>query len=473
METLQDKVVQIQDNTVTFRDRVSNVTAKGLRKWVYAAKPSGKWYKLEHGFLGFTCAFFFALPLIKYNGMPFFMLNFPEAKFIVFGNIFWPQDFFIFAVAMITFIVFVALFTVIYGRLFCGWICPQTVFMEMVFRKIEWLIEGNHNKQRKNANETYTTQQSVRKFIKHVVFLVLSFVIANTFLSYVLGLDGLLKIIHEPISEHLLLLTGLVFFTLLFYAVYAFVRDIVCTTVCPYGRLQSVLFDKDTMQISYDYKRGEPRGKLAKDHTQNIGDCVDCKKCVQVCPTGIDIRDGIQIECVGCTACIDACNEVMLKLNRPKGLIRYASENEIAKGKKIHFNGRMKAYTALLCLLIVVMSILVVTRRSIDTTITRASGQLYQEIGTDSLSNLFNAKVLNKTNKDFNVEMRLENMPGNVVMVNNTETHIHGEAVNDLTFFVKVNKRNVTKRSIDVLIGVYKEGKKIQTVTANFLGPFM
>ena len=286
-------------NNVTFRDRVSSVTKAGLRKWIYAAKPKGKFYKYRTALSFLYLLTFFALPLIKFNGMPFFMLNFPEGKFIVFGNIFWPQDFFIFAVAMITFIVFVALFTVIYGRLFCGWVCPQTIFMEMVFRRIEWWIEGTPSQQKKNNKGELTTTQLIKKIIKHIVFLSLSFLIANTFLAYIISFDELIKIISEPIAEHTLLLTGLIVFTLLFYSVYAFVRDIVCTTICPYGRLQGVLFDKDTMQISYDYNRGEPRGKINKKEERTKGDCIDCMRCVQVCPTGIDIRNGVQMECVG------------------------------------------------------------------------------------------------------------------------------------------------------------------------------
>jgi len=460
-------------NNVTFRDRVSSVTKAGLRKWIYAAKPKGKFYKYRTALSFLYLLTFFALPLIKFNGMPFFMLNFPEGKFIVFGNIFWPQDFFIFAVAMITFIVFVALFTVIYGRLFCGWVCPQTIFMEMVFRRIEWWIEGTPSQQKKNNKGELTTTQLIKKIIKHIVFLSLSFLIANTFLAYIISFDELIKIISEPITEHTLLLTGLIVFTLLFYSVYAFVRDIVCTTICPYGRLQGVLFDKDTMQISYDYNRGEPRGKINKKEERTKGDCIDCMRCVHVCPTGIDIRNGVQMECVGCTACIDACDAVMMKINLPTGLIRYASENEIAKKEKFHFNGRMKAYTTLLIILTIIMSVLVITRRNVDTQISRVKGQLYQEIGKDSLSNLFNATILNKTRNEFNIELKLENMPGQIKMISNKKTLLNKESVNELTFFICINRKEIHKRATDIKVGVYKNNELIQTVKTVFLGPFM
>lgn len=457
----------------TYRDRVSTVTEKGKRNWVFAEKPKGWFTNLRNYFSWFYFIAFFSMPLIKVNGMPLLMLNFPEGKFIVFSKIFWPQDFFIFAVAMITAIVFIALFTVIYGRLFCGWVCPQTVFMEMLFRKIEWWIEGSYVQQQKLNNAPWNTDKILKRGSKHLVFFLLSFLIANTFLSYIIGFDGLVKAVREPISEHFLLLTGLFVFTFLFYAVFAFVREIVCTTICPYGRLQGVMFDKDTMQISYDYVRGEPRGKKSAKSDAPLGDCIDCKKCVHVCPTGIDIRNGVQMECVGCTACIDACDEVMVKINKPKGLIRYASEHEIANGVPFKFNNRMKAYTGLLVVLTILMTVLIITRNSIDTYISRTKGQLYQELPENKLSNLYSAKIINKTNKEAQIELRVENMPAEVKMVSQHETLLKKEAVNELTFFIITDKVQIHKRNTKIKIGVYQAGKRIQVVNSTFLGPFI
>jgi cytochrome c oxidase accessory protein FixG len=275
----------------SYRDRVSTVTDSGKRNWIYALKPTGKWYNYRKYIAYFYLAIFFIIPFIKINDLPFMMINIPNGKFILFSKIFWPQDFFIFAIAMITFIVFIVLFTVVFGRLFCGWVCPQTVFMEFVFRPIEWLVEGSASQQRKLNEEPWTTHKIIKKSLKHFIFIVISFIISHTFLSYILGVDEIIKIISEPMSEHLVLLTGLVVFALIFYGVFAYLREIVCTTICPYGRLQGVMFDKDTMQIAYDYKRGEPRAKYKKNVIRPEGDCIGCMKCVQVCPTGIDIRD--------------------------------------------------------------------------------------------------------------------------------------------------------------------------------------
>lgn len=411
------------------------------------------------------------MPFIKVNGLPFFMINIPEGRFILFSKIFWPQDFFIFAIGMITFIIFIVLFTVIYGRLFCGWVCPQTVFMEFVFRPIEWLVEGTPSQQRK-LNDAPMNQKLTKKIIKHILFFIVSFLFANVFLSYILGVDEVIKIVKEPISNHLGLLSGMIVFTVLFYGVFAFVRDIVCTTICPYGRLQGVMFDKDTMQIAYDYKRGEPRGKFRKNVERIEGDCINCFKCVHVCPTGIDIRDGLQMECVGCTACIDACNEVMEAVHLPKGLIRYASENEIITGEKFHFNTRMKAYSVLLFVLIGIMGVLVYNMKQIDTYISRVKGQLFQEVEGGKISNLFEAKIINKTKYDVPVTLKTEGIQGEVKLVGTNEFLLKKDAMNDYTFFLEIPKSELHQRSTTIKIGVYQGDEKIQTIKTKFLGPF-
>jgi cytochrome c oxidase accessory protein FixG len=457
----------------SYRDRVSSVTSAGKRNWIYALKPSGRFYNVRNVISFLYLAIFFGMPFIKVNGMPFFMINVLEGRFIIFSKIFWPQDFFIFAVAMITFIVFIVLFTVVFGRLFCGWACPQTIFMEFVFRKIEWWIEGSPSQQQKLNAAPWDGKKLFKKALKHTVFFGTSFLIANTFLAYILGIDELFKIIREPISEHVSLLAGLIIFTMLFYAVFAYVRDIVCTTICPYGRLQGVMFDKDTMQISYDYKRGETRGKFKKGQERTEGDCIDCHKCVQVCPTGIDIRNGVQMECVGCTACIDACDDVMAHLNFEPGLIRYASENEIITPNKFRINGRMIAYSVLLFILVGIMSVLVISRKTIDTYVSRVKGQLYQEVGDDKLSNLFDAKIINKTNKEVSVELRVEDKDGVVKLIGGQQILLKKEAINEYAFFVEIPKEQITERSSDLKIGVYSNGEKIQTVKTKFLGPFM
>ncbi|MGB5026338.1 MAG: cytochrome c oxidase accessory protein CcoG [Saprospiraceae bacterium] len=455
-----------------FRDRISSVDEQGGRKWIFASKVNGRFYNYRNYSSFVYLILFFTIPFIWVHNQPLVLFNILEGKFILFSKIFWPNDFFIFAVAMITFIIFIALFTVIYGRLFCGWACPQTIFMEMVFRKIEWLIEGSPGQQKLLQSKAWTSEWWLKKSLKHFIFLAFSFLIANTFLAYIIGVDQLYKIILKPISENIGLLSGLIVFTLLFYGVFAFVRDIICTTVCPYGRLQSVLFDKDTMQISYDYTRGEPRERIHKNQQRTQGDCVDCMKCVQVCPTGIDIRNGVQMECVGCTACIDACDEVMDKVGFNRGLIRYASENEVSGKTRFKFNNRMKAYTALLSILILSMVVLIATRNTIDAYVQRVPGQLYQEVSESQITNLYTIKFINKSRDTQKMDIKLANQNGSIQLIGNHEIKINPESVSEYEFFIGLSKDQVLKRSNEIKLNIFQGSDLIHTLKTNFLGPF-
>jgi polyferredoxin len=232
------KADHTEETKESFRDRIATVDEKGKRNWIYAHKPKGRFYNIRTVVSWGFFALFFILPFIKVNGRPLFLFNIPEAKFIIFGKIFWPQDFVIFGLTMVTLIVFIVLFTAAFGRLFCGWVCPQTIFMEMLFRKVEYLIEGDAPKQKLLNNSPWTTSKTIKKTVKHLVFFLLSFIIANFFLAYIIGIDELKKIITEPVSEHIVGFASILIFSLVFYAVYAFFREQACTVACPYGRLQ-------------------------------------------------------------------------------------------------------------------------------------------------------------------------------------------------------------------------------------------
>ncbi len=454
----------------SFRDRMPSVNEEGKRNWIYAWQPSGFWYKRRTILSILYIGVFFSLPFIHINGNPALQLNVVEGKFSILGMLFWPQDFFIFGVAMVTGVVFIYLFTMIYGRIFCGWACPQTIFMEMVFRKIEWLIEGNPNKQRTLNKGAWTSEKVLKKGFKHLVFLGLSFIIANTFLSYIIGTEGLFTIIREPVSAHVGGFIAIVVFTLAFYIVYAYAREIICTVICPYGRLQGVLLDHNSLVVAYDYNRGEPRGKGKRTESSVLGDCIDCKQCIVVCPTGIDIRNGTQLECINCTACIDACDHVMEKVGLPKGLIRYANENQLAEKIPFRFTTRMKAYSAVLILLLEGLGFLLATRNDVDVTVMRARGQLFQEVGTDSLSNLYMMNMLNKTTKPIHVEMKVENFPGRINLIGHELLNTPAEGSAEATFFIVLPKSAIQKRDSKVVIGIYQEGKKIRTIKTGFLG---
>ncbi|MBS1654371.1 MAG: cytochrome c oxidase accessory protein CcoG [Bacteroidetes bacterium] len=464
---------QGNETNSSFRDRLATVDAKGKRKWIFAQKPKGKFYNIRswvsYGFF----ILFFSLPFIYVKGHPLFLFNVTKATFIIFGKVFWPQDFFIFGITMITFVVFIVLFTAAFGRLFCGWVCPQTIFMEMFFRKIEYAIEGDAAAQKILKNAPWNGEKIFKKTTKHIVFYLMSFIIANFFLSYIIGIKELEKIIVEPVSQHMGGFIAIVAFSALFYGVYSYFREQACTVVCPYGRLQSVLLDRNSMLVAYDYKRGEPRGKFKKKTAETVpaGDCIDCFQCVKVCPTGIDIRNGTQLECVGCTACIDACDKMMEATNKPKGLIRYASENGIANDEKLHYTGRMKFYTVVLILLVSLLTTLLLSRKDVDGTIIRATGILYQERGTDSISNLYNLKLINKTSKDVPLTLKLEGTPGRILEVQGQEIQLKKEAQGAGSFFIILPRNIITERKLSLKVGLYEGDKKITTLPTTFMGP--
>ncbi len=458
----------------SFRDRIATVDEKGKRKWVFAQKPKGKFYNIRTWVSWGFFTLFFALPFLKVNDRPLFLFNIPEGRFIIFGKIFWPQDFFIFGITMVTFIIFIVLFTAAFGRLFCGWVCPQTIFMEMLFRKVEYAIEGDAARQKLLANAPWTGEKIRKKTTKHVIFFLLAFIIANFFLSYIIGMDELKKMIREPLSEHIVTFIALLVFSGVFYGVYAYFREQACTVVCPYGRLQSVLLDRNSMIVAYDYKRGEPRGKFKKNKTAeiNTGDCIDCFQCVKVCPTGIDIRNGTQMECVGCTACIDACDKMMDAISKPRGLIRYASENGIAESKKLRYTGRMKFYTVLLIALAGLLTVLLVTRKDVGGTIVRAPGMLYQERGADSISNLYTIKIVNKTMKDIPLTLKLEDAPGRIIEAEGRNILVKKEDQGKGSFFIVLPRSYISKRKTKLEIGLYENDRRITTISTNFMGPF-
>ena len=454
----------------SFRDSIATIDKEGKRAWIFPTKPSGKLYNLRSYLSYVYLVIFFGLPFIKYHGEPLFMINVLERKFILFGMIFWPQDFFIFGLGMLIFIVFIALFTVIFGRVFCGWACPQTIFMEMLFRRIEYWIDGDANYQKALRNSPWNGQKIRKRTIKYILFFALSFLIANTFLSYLIGVDEVIKITTEPISQHKGGFTSILIFTGVFFFVYSWFREQACLIVCPYGRMQGVLLDKESIVVAYDYVRGEPRHKYTKKTDPAKGDCIDCGLCVKVCPTGIDIRNGTQLECVNCTACIDACDHMMESVSLPKGLIRYDSENGIAAKRPLRFTNRMKAYTAVLVVLIGIEATLLATRTDYDATILRAKGMLYQERENNQVSNLYTIKLVNKTRDSMPVELRVENFNGRIEVVGKS-LGVKKEDISQGEFFVYLNKGEIKNRKTKLLIGVYTNNKKIKTVKTNFLGP--
>ena len=395
------------------RSSIGTMEKSGKRKWVYPKKPRGKFTNYRTYVSYVLLTILIVTPFIKLpNGNPLFKFDVLQSQFVIFGFPFFTSDFFLLALGMITTIIFIVLFTMAYGRLFCGWVCPQTIFLEMVFRKIEYAIEGDRAKQIRLDKQDWDEEKIRKKLLKWTIFAIISFIIANVFLAYIIGADALYALIEDGPVDHVGTLVGLIFFSAMFYFVFAWFREQACTLVCPYGRFQGVLIDSHTINVAYDFKRGEGtagRAKFRKNEDRKAegkGDCIDCGQCVAVCPTGIDIRDGIQLECVNCTACIDACDDVMLKVGLPTGLIRYASEDDIKKGEKFKFTKRLAAYTIALLLLIAAMTIFLFSRPDVESKYLKVPGTDYKVEGKYYV-NQFEYTLYNKTNKDQIVSLKL------------------------------------------------------------------
>jgi cytochrome c oxidase accessory protein FixG len=442
------------------------------RRWIYPLIRKGKLYKLRSWISYAYLLLFFSGPLIRIGGQPLLLLNFMDRQFVILGQAFWPQDIFLFVLATLVFVVCVVLFTIAFGRVFCGWICPQTIFMEMFFRKIENWIEGDANKQKKLADAPWSRDKILKKGSKHLLFLLFSFLIANTFLAYMVGSGTLFKIITEPVQQHWSGFLSIWVFTIVFYLVYSQVRELVCTVICPYGRLQGVLLDQDTLVVAYDELRGEPRGKLSKNTDQvNLkGDCVDCGLCVSVCPTGIDIRQGTQMECINCTACIDVCNEVMVKIQKPINLIGFYSENMIHKQQKPSFTGRMAGYSGIIAVLMVALCYFIFSRGDMDVTVMRSAGMLYQEQPGGYISNIYNAEIINKSNISRNIELKADD-PAIRIKYIQAPGRVGAGSAAKTVFFLLIPAARIHSPKTEVKINLLYNKKVIQTVSTAFVGP--
>lgn len=461
-----------------FRDSIATVTADGKRSWIYPKKPFGRFYEYRKYVSYILLTFLFASPFIKIDGNQFLMFNVLERRFNIFGFPFWPQDFHLFVIMMIMGVVFVIFFTVAFGRIFCGWMCPQTIFMEMVFRRIEYWIDGDRGKQIKLSKMPWNAEKIRKRTLKWAVFFVISFLIANIFLAYLIGSDRLLRYIIDGPLQHWSTLISLLIFTGVFYFVFAWFREQVCIIACPYGRLQGVLLDNKSIVVAYDHKRGEKeagRAKFKKNEdrpTTGKGDCIDCFQCVHVCPTGIDIRNGTQLECVNCTACIDACDHMMEAVNLPKGLIRYASEDNIEKKAKFKFNARLKGYTVVLGILTTVFIGMLFLRNDVEASVLRLPGQLYERKADNMISNVFTFKLINKTTAEIpNVHFELLSHNGEVKMVRQEHFTVPEQGLAEGTLFIEINASALSGDKDRVKIGVYSDETLIETTTAAFLGP--
>ncbi len=463
----------INDTSGSFRDRVVTMNAEGKRNWIYANKPKGTYYNARTWVSTVLLAFFFLAPHIKVGDEALLLFDILHRKFVLFGVVFWPQDFHLFVIGMITIIVTIVLFTVVYGRIWCGWTCPQTIFMEMVFRKIEFLVEGNGVVQKQRKRNGDKNEILWRASLKHTLFILVSLIITHTMLCYIVGADVVKGYLLGSPSDNVSVFLAMMILTGAFYFVFAYFREQVCSLVCPYGRFQGALLDANTLMVTYDFKRGEQRGPIKKGEDRfaaGKGDCINCGKCTTVCPTGLDIRNGIQLECINCTSCMDACNSVMTKLGKPKGLVRITSQNNVTEGTTFQWSPRIVAYTALLVTLLGVLVVLFSLRSNFETTILRVQGTLYQDLGNDTISNIYNYKIVNKTNTEKQVAIRLLSPQGAVKLAGN-DLLLKKQSKLEGAFLLEFDKKTLTGSNTIIILGIYHNNELVEEIQTTFVGP--
>lgn len=387
-------------NTTT----LGSINADGSRKYIHPADVSGPFMFWRRVSALFLLVVYVALPWIPVNGYPAVFLDVAQRRFHFMGLTFATQDLWLgfFLITGLAFSLFYI--TALFGRVWCGWTCPYTVFLEHVYRRIERWIDGDAMARRRLDAAPWTAGKVFRRALKHGVFLLISTVIAHVFMSYFVSIKGLYGMMTQAPKEHFVAFGVVMFLTFALYGAFSWFREQFCVIMCPYGRLQSALTDDHSVIIGYDEKRGEPRGKASDP---NAGDCIACNRCVQVCPTGIDIRNGLQLECIGCAACVDACDSVMAKLERPRGLIRYDSHAGLHGGQTKLVRPRTIFYTVMLLMGVAAFSIALSSVKPIRASAVRMPGGAYY-LTDGEVRNQFFVRIINKGNEPARLQMSLE-----------------------------------------------------------------
>ncbi|HKJ00356.1 MAG TPA: cytochrome c oxidase accessory protein CcoG [bacterium] len=448
-------------------ERLTTLDERGNRLWVYPAAITGvfmHWRKL----LGyFVIAVFFVMPWVRIGGMQSILLQIPERRFILFGHIFWPQDVFYLVYLLLGMALALFFFTAVAGRVWCGWLCPQTVFMEEIFRKLEEWVEGDHHERRRLDGQPWSVRKARLKLTKHALFLLFSALVSNTFIAYFVGTERLLHWMTESPLDHWTAFLFMAAILGVFYFDFAWFREQFCIVLCPYARFQSVLTDAHTIQVGYDVVRGEPRGRLGTVS----GDCVDCLKCVAVCPTGIDIRDGYQLECIGCVRCIDACDSIMDRVGKSRGLIRYDSLARLS-GERTHIlRPRVLVYSVLLVGVVVALFVGLSLRPHMDLTVVRPPGDPFMLLPGGLVSNRFTVVLHNRALTPKTVRIVADGPPHTQAVVPVNPLTLKADEEIRTEAFVNIPAGEVDSGKAPVRIRVYEGPTPVAEQSMTFLAP--
>jgi cytochrome c oxidase accessory protein FixG len=410
---------------------LSTLEKDGSRRWLKPKLSHGKLLTRRRWMAWALIAIFTLLPFLKVNGKPFVLLNIPAREFTIAGFTFLPTDTVLLAIFMVGLLLTIVLFTALFGRVWCGWACPQTVYMEFLFRPIERLFDGTvgrggHKKQ----------VAAWRIVAKYVVYLLICFYLANTFLAYFVGVETLSQWIRQSPLQHPVPFLIMAFVTAAMMFDFCFFREQLCLVACPYGRFQSVLLDQNSLIVAYDTNRGEPRGKLSKKKAGGAtlpvaGDCIDCGNCVTTCPTGIDIRDGLQMECINCTQCIDACNLVMKKIGRPLNLIRYSSQARDAGKVSRLLRARTIIYPLLLAGIATAFVTVFLSGKTFDAVVLREAGNPYTMTGDDRVRNLLKLKLTNRSEQPMSFAVEVLEPAGAEISFREESLQLPGRGVDE------------------------------------------
>ncbi|MEL7473075.1 MAG: cytochrome c oxidase accessory protein CcoG [Planctomycetota bacterium] len=467
--------------TASQQDRVlSTLNADGSRRWLKPRPSGGRWLNRRR-IVGYgLIALFVTLPHLRINGKPPLLLDIPKREFTFFGGTLYATDIMFLAPLMILIFVSIFFLTALFGRVWCGWACPQTVYLELVYRPIEYLFQGTPGKKRRNFGGAGTA-------IKCGIYFVISFILAHTFLSYFVGTDALRTWIFGSPLDHFLPFLLVVATTLAMLFDFGYFREQMCIVACPYGRFQSVMLDQDSLVIGYDQRRGEPRGKKrrkpkgattgvdltvrATDPEPTPGDCIDCHMCVTTCPTGIDIRDGLQLECVNCAQCIDACDTVMDKIGKPRGLIRYASQRALEKGGRRFLRPRVIVYPAIIILMLSIIGIGLVTRSPALLRVVRGPGLPYIILEDGRITNSVNIKIHNRSQDDATYRVSLVGADGVEVLTQLGALDVPAGEIRTEPSLFAAPKHVFNAGRADLRVRLEDDSGRVQETPYRMLGP--
>ncbi len=422
------------------------------------------------------------MPWIVIDGRPAMLFDLPARQFHILWLTFWPQDFMLLAWLLIIAAFSLFTVTVLLGRVYCGFTCPQTVWT-LMFISVEHFFEGDRNKQKKLDQQDWNVEKVYRKSAKHAVWVVIAFITGVTFIGYfvpirdlLLGLvpyrdaAGMIRIDAHPVAAFWTL-----FFAGMTYLNAGWMREQVCKYMCPYARFQSVMYDKDTLAVHYDRSRGETRGpRKPKDdyREKGLGDCIDCSWCVQVCPVDIDIREGMQYECINCGLCVDACNAVMDKMKYERGLIRYTSEDELETGETNFVRGRLFGYCGAVGIMACAFVYVVLTRTPLEVDVVRDRGARLYRITSDNVQNVYTLKISNKDRQTHEYDVSIEGNYGFKIDRYRPFEVLEGEVLTmPLRVSVPRSELNTEKTKIHVVVKSKRDGKISAVEETNFMGP--